>query len=118
MPSQERWNTVYRSGSTPKCPAKKARIREIFHIVKTTTVDKTRKKYPSTILSSIPKSNFKTVLKDYTFEAKMTSTTASTDDVFLFLCIIRQIMDEITNEAQNDMSVHSPMYNGRGWASC
>ena len=44
----------------------------------------------------------------------MTSTTAPTDDVFSFLCIIRQIMDEITNEAQNDMSVHSPMYNGRG----
>ena len=77
--------------------------------INTTTVDKTRKKYSPTILSSIPKSKFKTVLKDYTFEAKMMSSTTSTDDIFLFLSSIRHTMDEITNEVQNDMSVQCAM---------
>ena len=70
-------------------------------------MDNTRKKYSRTIISSIAKSKFKTVLTDPSIEDRMKSSSSKNEDAFLFLSSIGQIMDEITEEAQREAEVEA-----------
>ena len=73
--------------------------------MKTTKEDASRKKYSPSIISSIPKTKFKTKLEDSRLESRMASKKKNWEDAFSCLSSIGQIMDEMTEDAQRDVAM-------------